>query len=74
MSDANTRAKDVPPPRGYESWLDYAVETLDLRKVELDYMFEDGPTPKREEMRLAAQKELQELRATAILRRDNDST
>ena len=32
------------PPRGYSSWLDYAVATMDTRSLEAEAMFDDtGP-------------------------------
>lgn len=56
----------LKPPPGYESWLDYAIETMDTRTIFLDQL--NGPSPwgrivQREEMREAARQELAELRA-----------
>jgi len=31
------------PPKGYATWLDYAVDTLDTRSVEVEHLFDEGP-------------------------------
>ena len=31
----NAKSGDIPPPQGYTSWLDYAVDTLDTRSIEI---------------------------------------
>lgn len=64
--------KKLVPPRGYASWLDYAVHTMDTRSAELDHLFEDGPDegkPTREDMRQAVRAELEELRQRAGIHR-----
>ena len=62
MSSSST----IPPPDGYASWLDYAVETLDTRSVQLQTMFDnDKPWIPREDMRAAAHKELLALQHAA---------
>jgi len=61
------------PPRGYSSWLDYAVDTFDTRSAEIERLFDDedsGNVSTREGMRLAAKGELEELRKEAGSRRD----
>ena len=59
--------KDFPaPPRGYASWLDYAVEGMDTRSAFLEMLVADGEVaPSREEMRTAVRHELLELRKRA---------
>lgn len=62
-------AAKLAPPRGYASWLDYAVATMDTRDLHLTSIYEDGEPDshwgravQREEMRDAAQQELDSLR------------
>jgi hypothetical protein len=59
--------KSISPPEGYGSWLDYAVQTMDTRTVEINQLFSDEISPTRQEMQEAAQVELQELRKMARL-------
>jgi len=59
------------PPEGYATWLDYAVDCVDTRSVELESLFENGPAegaPTREAIRLAVKAELDELRQRAGIR------
>ncbi len=59
-------ASDIPPPTGYNSWLDYAVATLDTRSLEIDQMFsESGASISRQAMQDAAKSELAALRIMA---------
>ncbi|MDB5970097.1 MAG: hypothetical protein JWQ90_2547 [Hydrocarboniphaga sp.] len=59
-----------PPPSGYESWLDYAVENFDTRDIWLESMFSDNSaTYERTKMRDAARSELRDLRAAALARK-----
>ena len=60
-----------PPPAGYASWLDYAVENFDTRSVWVEQMFEESNRPDREAMRNAARDELRLLR---IQTRGSNST
>lgn len=55
----------VPPPPGYASWLDYAVDHFDTRNLQLDQMFSCEDVPGRQAMRDAARAELSALRAQA---------
>lgn len=52
----------LPPPAGYSSWLDYAVETFDTRGLEVEALLSDLPAPDRQAMREAARAELRQLR------------
>ena len=55
-----------PPPLGYRSWLDYAVEGMDTRTAFLELCVTEGQdAPSRESMRAAVRKELKELRRRA---------
>lgn len=54
------------PPKGYESWLDYAIATMDTRSEYLARL-DAGEDVTRESMREAAQDELNELKALADL-------
>jgi hypothetical protein len=55
-----------PPPDGYATWLDYAVDTMDTRQPQLERLLQEGATPhSRESMRQAVQAELAQLRRLA---------
>jgi len=57
---------DLPLPRGYSTWLDYAVETFDTRGLWVESLFGDERVPlDRDAVRGAAQEELRLLRAMA---------
>jgi hypothetical protein len=62
-------ATTIKPPKGYSSWLDYAVATMDTRSALLDMSGLCGdddvvdPVPSRDDMRVAAQAELAALRS-----------
>lgn len=61
-------ANRPPPPEGYATWLDYAVDCMDTRSVELERLFEEGVGaggPTRDEMDQAVRAELEELRRRA---------
>jgi hypothetical protein len=54
------------PPEGFNTWLDYAVETFDTRAIEtLGLPGDSKPVMPREAVREAARLELQFLRANA---------
>lgn len=64
-------AESPPPPQGYASWLDYAVDTMDTRSAELDCLINDSSAegaPQCEAMRQAVKAELEELRRRAGIR------
>jgi hypothetical protein len=58
-----------PPPDGYETWLDYAVATMDTRSAYHQHLFElpagSSPACDREAMRAAVLAELDALRLAA---------
>ncbi len=57
-----------PPPDGYSTWLDYAVNTMDTRQPHLEQLSQlDAPEHSREAMRQAVQAELAYLRRLAGL-------
>jgi hypothetical protein len=57
----------LPPPKGFESWLDYAIATMDVRSAQLESLEdEEGTVPSYEAMRAAAAAELAGLRAKAF--------
>lgn len=59
--------KDPAPPDGFQSWLDYAVETFDTRQPYLENLFSEGDSSvTREAIREAARSELLELRQRAL--------
>ena len=53
------------PPKEFQSWLDYAVATMDARGAYLDRMFDAEEIPSQERIRTAAQNELDRLRCKA---------
>lgn len=67
---------DLPPPKGYQSWLHYAVETMEMRSHEIEGIFDDwtdheGKAVSRDQMRAAAQRELfQVLKGSVIKYQD----
>lgn len=71
-------SKKIPPPEGYDSWLDYALDTFDTRQIETNMAFEQianggGDSPTRDEIQDAAREELRELRRLAASRVANKS-
>lgn len=56
------------PPTGFQSWLDYAIATMDARGAHLDRIFsEKDDIPSPDDIRAAAQDELDHLKAMAHL-------
>ena len=53
----------LPPPKGYVSWLQFAVDTMDARGAFVDDWFTDREIPTQDEIRAAAQAELDQLQA-----------
>ncbi|MCR8960560.1 hypothetical protein M0765_023360 [Variovorax sp. S2] len=67
-----TIQKPLPPPNGYNSWLDYAVECFETRDVWLESHFnacfdEKAVELDREDIRESARLELRALRKAATL-------
>lgn len=63
----------LTPPRGYQSWLHYAVETMETRSLEIGGVFDaradhQGKAVSRDEMRVAAQMELRKLLQGSVLK------
>ena len=61
----------LPPPSGFATWLDYAVECFDTREPWLDSIFarsynNEAPEIDREKIRESARMELRALRAAAL--------
>lgn len=50
------------PPNEFQTWLDYAIATMDARGAYLDRIFDEGETPTQDKIRAAAQDELDQLR------------
>jgi hypothetical protein len=46
--------KPIPLPTGFNSWLDYAIATMDARGALLDVLFTDDDIPSQEDIRAAA--------------------
>lgn len=57
----------LPPPAGHESWLEYAITTLDVRSVVLDAAIDRDVSIHREDVLTAAWAELNALRKLAGL-------
>src|SRR5450830_188281 len=60
------KRKNLTPPQGYQSWLHYAVETMDTRNLEIEGILDEWPNRagkavSRDEMRMAAQRELRQI-------------
>lgn len=71
--DASTTSP--PLPKGYPSWLYYAVDAMDTRSVQIDLLFDDvTSTVSRDDMRAAVRAELDALSRQAAANRDKDST
>lgn len=57
--------KPIRLPTGFNSWLDYAIATMDARGAFLDRVFTHDDVPGQEDIRAAAKAELDALRANA---------
>ncbi|MFZ4288010.1 hypothetical protein [Variovorax sp. HJSM1_2] len=55
------------PPTGFQSWLDYAIATMDVRGAFLDRVFSEGEIPFTDTIRVAAQEELDHLKQRIAL-------
>jgi hypothetical protein len=64
FGDSNVK-KPMPLPTGFNSWLDYAIATMDARGAFLDRLFTHDDIPNQEDIRAAAKAELDELRERA---------
>ena len=53
-------------PTGFNSWLDFAIATMDARGAFLDRPFTHDHIPSQEEIRAAAKAELDALGAKAV--------
>lgn len=65
--------ENLAPPPGYQSWLHYAVETMEARSLEIEGVFDvraehQEKAVSREEMRAAAQMELRKLLKGSVLK------
>lgn len=70
MSDDSTRRAPLPPPNGYETWLDFACAMFQTRGLKQQYFDRGIDKDDRsyfvaEDFRGAARAELAALRATA---------
>ena len=63
------RTPTIAPPKGYLTWLDYAVATMDTRSAHLQMsgLFDEAevrnPVPSRDDIQASAAEELRQLRA-----------
>lgn len=58
---------DLSPPKGYESWLVYAVATFDARPALLHTTFQDTSSASRDKVEASVGAEFNELRLRAGL-------
>lgn len=66
MTNREPESDNIPrPPSGYSCWLEYALDCMDMRSLELDSLFNDDSTFDRDAVRLAARRELDSLRSKA---------
>lgn len=64
---------NLAPPRAYQSWLHYAVETMETRSLESEGIFNEwadraGKAVSRDEIRAAAQRELFQVLKGSVLK------
>ena len=57
------------PPTNFQSWLDYAIATMDVRGARLERILGEGdsPSPSNDDIRTAAQEELNHLKRRAVM-------
>lgn len=55
------------PPTDFQSWLDYAIATMDARGAHLDRIFSEDEIPSRDDIRAAAQEELNHLKRKTVM-------
>lgn len=56
---------EPPPPKGHNTWLDFAVATIDYRAAALQYLFDEEATWSKDDIEQAVRTELSELRLRA---------
>lgn len=59
--------KTSSAPTEFQSWLDYAVATMDVRSAQLNRIFNENDAPTYDDMRAAALEELDYLRRKAAM-------
>ncbi|WP_092756786.1 hypothetical protein [Rhodoferax sp. OV413] len=59
-------SKPAPPP-DFQSWLDYAIATMDIGGACLEHIFSEDEAPFQDDIRAAAQEELDHLRSKAAM-------
>ncbi len=55
------------PPTNFQSWLDYAVATVDVRGARLDRISSEDDVPSQDAIRVTAQEELNHLKRRAVM-------
>lgn len=55
------------PPTDFQSWLDYAIATMDARGAYLDRIFDKDDVPSQDEIRDAAREEFNHLKRRALM-------
>ena len=55
------------PPTDFQSWLDYAIATMDARGAHLERVFNEDDIPSQDDIRAAAQEELDHLKKKAVM-------
>ena len=59
--------RTTTPPDDFQSWLDYAVATMDARGAYLNRLFTEEDIPSQDDIRAAAQEELDHLKKKAAM-------
>ncbi len=59
--------RTLSPPTEFQSWLDYALATMDVRGAQLDRIFNENDASTYDDIRAAALKELDYLRRKAAV-------
>lgn len=55
------------PPTDFQSWLAYAIATMDARWAHLNRIFSEDDIPSQDDIRAAAQEELDHLKQKAAM-------
>ena len=58
----------IPPPKPFNSWIEYAIETMDVRNAYIDRLFDDEQPPSQADIRKAANDELNQLKEKVSMR------
>ena len=54
-------------PTDFQSWLDYAIATMDVRGAHMDRIFSEDDIPSQDDIQAAAQEELNNLKRKTVM-------